>query len=209
MIALVDYELGNIGSVEKALRRVGCDLVLTQDAEVIRGADAIVVPGVGAFGDCMGHFDRLGLRDPVIEAIESGKPYLGICLGLQLLFEESEESPGVRGLGVLAGKVQLFRHSLKIPQIGWNEIRIKEPRPPHLADIEDGSHVYFVHSYHVAPEDESIVATTTDYGYEFCSAVRQGNLFASQFHPEKSQQVGLSILDNFRRAVAEVAGGAS
>ena len=209
MIALVDYELGNLGSVAKALKRVGCDAKMTQDPADIAAADAIVVPGVGAFGDCMGNIDRLGLRGPLVDAVESGKPYLGICLGLQLLFEESEETPGVKGLGVLKGNVQLFRHKLKIPQIGWNQISIKEPRPPHLESIEQGSHVYFVHSYHVVPDDEGIIATTTDYGYEFCSAVSSGTLFASQFHPEKSQQIGLQVLDNFRRMVAERAGAAS
>ncbi len=206
MIALVDYELGNLGSVDKALRRVGCDAQMTQDPAVIESAEAIVVPGVGAFGDCMSNIDRLGLREPLVNAVESGKPYLGICLGLQLLFETSEEAPGVKGLGVLKGSVRLFTHDLKIPQIGWNEISINDPRPPHLEGVEQGSHVYFVHSYHVVPDDESIIATTTDYGYEFCSAVSSGALFASQFHPEKSQHTGLHVLDNFRRMVEAGAG---
>jgi len=209
MIAIVDYELGNLGSVEKALLRVGCDARLTQDAGAILAADAIVVPGVGAFGDCMRNLNRLGLADVIRECIASGKPFLGICLGLQLLFEESEESPGVPGLGVFAGKVQLFRHSLKIPQIGWNQIRIEGAPPPHLAGVPDGSNVYFVHSFHVAPADERIIATTTDYGYEFASSVWSGNVFACQFHPEKSQHVGLRILENFRQEVGRRAGGAS
>lgn len=202
MIALVDYDLGNLGSVEKALRHVGCEIAVTQDPDVLRAADAVVVPGVGAFGDCMGNLTRLNLAEPILDALEAGKPYLGICLGLQVLFAESEESPGVPGFGVLAGKVRLFQHDLKVPQIGWNDIRIGEPRPPHLAGIPDGSYVYFVHSYHVVPEDESVVATVTDYGYDFVSAVWRDNLFACQFHPEKSQQVGLSILANFRDEVA-------
>ncbi len=208
MIAVVDYELGNLGSVEKALLRVGCDARLTQDPAAILAADAIVVPGVGAFGDCMRNLNRFGLADVIRECIASGKPFLGICLGLQLLFEESEESPGVPGLGVFAGKVQLFRHDLKIPQIGWNQIKVQGTPPPHLAGVPDGSNVYFVHSYHVSPADESIIATTTDYGYEFASSVWRDNVFACQFHPEKSQHIGLRILDNFRQEVARRAGGA-
>jgi glutamine amidotransferase len=209
MIAIVDYELGNLGSVEKALLRVGCDARLTQDAATILGAEAIVVPGVGAFGDCMRNLNRFGLAEVIRESIASGKPFLGICLGLQLLFEASEESPGVRGLGAFEGTVRLFRHSLKIPQIGWNQITVKSPPPPHLAGVPDGSNVYFVHSYHVVPSDPSIIATTTDYGYEFASSVRRDNVFACQFHPEKSQHVGLQILDNFRREVARRAGSAA
>ncbi|MBM3497791.1 MAG: imidazole glycerol phosphate synthase subunit HisH [Armatimonadetes bacterium] len=208
MIAIVDYELGNLGSVDKALRRVGCDARLTQEAESILAADGVVVPGVGAFGDCMRNLNRLGLAEVIRESIASGKPFLGICLGLQLLFEESEESPGVAGLGVFEGQVKLFRHDLKIPQIGWNQIKIHNTPPPHLADVPDGSNVYFVHSFHVVPADPNIVATTTDYGYEFVSSVRSGNVFACQFHPEKSQHIGLRILDNFRQEVARQAGGA-
>jgi len=208
MIAIVDYGLGNLGSVEKALLRVGCDARLTQDPATILGADGVVVPGVGAFGDCMRSLHRLGLAEVIKGSIDSAKPYLGICLGLQLLFEESEESPGVPGLGVLPGKVQLFRHDLKVPQIGWNQITIKGDPPPHLAGVPDGSHVYFVHSYHVAPTDQSLIATTTDYGYEFPSSVWRDNLFACQFHPEKSQHIGLRILENFRNEVARCAGGA-
>jgi glutamine amidotransferase len=208
MIAIVDYELGNLGSVEKALLRVGCDAQLTQDGDAILAAEGVVVPGVGAFGDCMRNLNRFGLASVIKESIASGKPFLGICLGLQVLFEESEESPGVAGLGVFAGKVQLFRHGLKIPQIGWNEITIKGSPPPHLAGVPDGSYVYFVHSYHVAPADESIIATTTDYGYEFVSSVRRDNIFACQFHPEKSQHIGLKILANFKDEVARRAGDA-
>jgi len=167
------------------------------------------VPGVGAFGDCMRSLTRFGLADVIREGIAAGKPFLGICLGLQVLFQESEESPGVPGLGVFAGKVQLFRHDLKIPQIGWNQIAIRGGPPPHLAGVPDRSYVYFVHSYHVVPADESIIATTTDYGYEFASSVWCDNVFACQFHPEKSQHVGLQILDNFRLEVARRAGGVS
>ncbi len=202
MIALVDYDLGNLGSVEKALRHVGCEMTVTQDPAMIRAADAVVVPGVGAFGDCMSNLTRLGLAEAVVDSVNAGKPYLGICLGLQVLFERSEESPGVAGLGLLSGTVKLFRHDLKVPQIGWNQIRLSGARPPHLAGIPDGANVYFVHSYHVVPDDDSVVSTVTDYGYDFASSVWRDNVFACQFHPEKSQQVGLKILRNFRDEVA-------
>ena len=193
MIALVDYDLGNLGSVEKALRHVGCEMTVTQDPAMIRAADAVVVPGVGAFGDCMSNLTRLGLAEAVVDSVNAGKPYLGICLGLQVLFERSEESPGVAGLGLLSGTVKLFRHDLKVPQIGWNQIRLSGARPPHLAGIPDGANVYFVHSYHVVPDDD---------GYDFASSVWRDNVFACQFHPEKSQQVGLEILRNFGDEVA-------
>ena len=195
-IAIVDYGLGNLGSVEKALRHVGADCYVTSAPEEVRAAAAVVLPGVGAFDDCMEGLLRTGLADAVVEAIEAGKPFFGICLGLQVLFEESEEAAVHRGLGILRGCVVRFRHELKIPQIGWNQIQIKR-RAPHLADIPDGAWVYFVHSYHVQPADEDVVATTTEYGYEFCSAVWRENIFATQFHPEKSQRVGLRILRNF------------
>jgi glutamine amidotransferase len=201
MIALVDYGMGNLGSVDKALRRVGCEVTVTQDPGLLRDAAAIVLPGVGAFGDCMTNLTRLGLGGPLADAISAGKPFLGICLGLQVLFEESEEAPGIAGLGVFAGKVERFRHDLKVPHIGWNQIVARGERPPHLDGVADGSYVYFVHSYYVAPTDNSIIATTTDYGYEFVSSVWRANLFASQFHPEKSQSIGLRVLENFRREV--------
>jgi glutamine amidotransferase len=201
MIALVDYGMGNLGSVDKALRRVGCEVTVTQDAGAVRDARAVVLPGVGAFGDCMKNLTALGLAQPVRDSLAAGKPFLGICLGLQVLFEESEEAPGVSGLGVLAGKVERFRHRLKVPHIGWNQITVRGERPPHLAGIADGSFVYFVHSYYVVPEDESVIATVTDYGYDFVSSVWRDNLFASQFHPEKSQAVGLRLLANFRDEV--------
>ncbi len=207
MIALVDYGMGNLGSVDKALRRVGCEVVVTQDPGAVRDAAAVVLPGVGAFGDCMANLKRFGLAQPVTDAITAGKPFLGICLGLQVLFEEGEEAPGVAGLGFFKGKVERFHHALKIPHIGWNQIVAPGERPPHLAGIADGSYVYFVHSYYVVPADPSIVATQTDYGYDFVSSVWQGNLFASQFHPEKSQAVGLQILRNFRDEVDRLGTG--
>ncbi|MGQ9730702.1 MAG: imidazole glycerol phosphate synthase subunit HisH [Candidatus Zipacnadales bacterium] len=207
MIAIIDYGLGNLGSVEKALLRVGCEVQLTQDAQVIRCASGVVLPGVGAFGDCMSNLMQLGLVEVIREYLEAGKPFLGICLGLQVLFDSSEESPEVPGLGVIPGRVQLFRHNLKVPQIGWNNLRIHEPSAPHLAGVPDGSYVYFVHSYHVVPEDSGVIATTTEYGYEFVSSVWRDGLFACQFHPEKSQHVGLKILANFRDLVARHGGG--
>lgn len=206
MIAIVDYELGNVGSVEKALRRVGCDVSLVQDPDTVLAAEAIVVPGVGAFGDCMRNLNRLRLADAIRQFIASGKPYLGICLGLQLLFEKSEEAPGIPGLGVFPGAVRLFRHQLKVPHIGWNQIRLRQPSCPFLEGVPDGTYVYFVHSYHVEPAENDIVATTTDYGYEFPSSIWKGNLFACQFHPEKSQHFGLKILHNFASKVAQQAG---
>ncbi len=204
MIALVDYGMGNLGSVDKALRRVGCDVRVTQDPGAVRDAPAVVLPGVGAFGDCMSNLTRLGLAQAVVDGIAAGKPFLGICLGLQVLFDESDEAPGVAGLGVLEGRVERFRHDLKVPHIGWNQIVVRGERPPHLEAIPDGSYLYFVHSYYVVPRDESVIATTTEYGYEFVSSVWRGNLFASQFHPEKSQSVGLQILENFSREVEQL-----
>lgn len=208
MIALIDYGMGNLGSVEKALRAVGCEPVITGDRRVLEEADGLVLPGVGAFDDCMagladergecleGLADK-GLVGPLKELVASGKPFLGICLGLQMLFETSEE--GRRpGLGIFPGRVERFKHSLKIPQIGWNQVWLKQD-VPHFAGVPDGSWFYFVHSYYVVPEDPSIVATTTEYGYEFCSAIWKDNVFACQYHPEKSQEVGLAVLANFRR----------
>ena len=198
MIAVVDYGMGNLGSVTKALRRVGCDATITSEASDVAAAGAVVLPGVGACGDCMDNLGRLGLIEPVKQAIAEGKPYLGICLGLQILFDESEEGGRVAGLGVLAGRVVRFRHNLKVPQIGWNQLSIR-PGVPYYDGVPDGSYVYFVHGSHVVPKDGSVIATTTDYGYEFVSSVYRGNVFATQFHPEKSQSVGLRILENFRR----------
>ena len=200
MIALIDYGMGNLGSVAKALAKVGCEARITDDAEVVADARAVVLPGVGAFDDCVKNLTDRGLDVAVKAAIEQGKPFLGICLGLQMLFEASEEGGKHPGLGIIPGKVVRFRHDLKIPQIGWNQISIRA-QAPHLSGVPDGSWVYFVHSYHVVPEDESIIATTTDYGYEFVSAVWKDNIFATQFHPEKSQAVGLKILESFASLV--------
>lgn len=200
MIALIDYGMGNLGSVANALRFIDCDFQVTSDPEVVASAQAAVLPGVGAFGDCMDNLRESGLIDPIREFIASERPFLGICLGLQLLFTEGEEMGRHAGLDVIPGRVIRFTHSLKIPQIGWNRVRMRQDCPQ-LEGIPDGAYVYFVHSYHVVPEDESVVATVTDYGYEFCSSIRRGNLFATQFHPEKSADVGLQILRNFARGV--------
>jgi glutamine amidotransferase len=199
-IAVIDYEMGNLRSVQKALERVGATAVVTRDPEVIMGASAAVLPGVGAFGTCMDNLSRYGLIEPVKVFVASGRPFLGICLGMQLLFDESEEFGPVRGLGILPGKVVRFAADptgkRKVPQMGWNALTIKQ-RAPHLAGLRDGAEVYFVHSYYPVPADPAVVATTTDYGGDFASSVWQDNVFACQFHPEKSQAIGLQILANF------------
>ena len=202
MIALIDYGAGNLASVRKALESQGLNVVVTCDANDIALADGIVVPGVGAFGEAIASLRRLALDEPIKEFIASGKPYLGICLGLQLLFTESDEGGRHLGLDVLPGRVRRFEPGLKVPHIGWNQIE-KKQECPHLEGIADGSYVYFVHSYYVEPEDESVIATTTDYGLDFTSSVIRGNLFASQFHPEKSQRIGLRIIRNFGELVEQ------
>ena len=189
--------MGNLGSVEKALQYVGCATVITSSPQQLEQASGIVLPGVGAFDDCMRGLRDGGLEDPLREMIAGGKPYLGICLGLQILFEQSEEGHEL-GLDIFPGQVVRFDHDLKIPQIGWNQVWPNQP-VPHLAGISPGSWFYFVHSYYVKPADESIIATTTEYGHELCSAVYQDNIFACQFHPEKSQSAGLKLLENFKQ----------
>jgi len=197
LIALIDYGMGNLGSVEKALQYVGCATVITSSPQQLAAASGIVLPGVGAFDDCIRGLRERGLVEPLRELMAAGKPYLGICLGLQMLFEQSEEGQEP-GLGIFPGQVVRFDHNLKIPQIGWNQVWPNQP-VPHLAGISPGSWLYFVHSYYVKPADESIIATTTEYGYEFCSAVYRDNIFACQFHPEKSQAAGLKLLENFKQ----------
>ncbi len=198
MVALVDYGMGNLRSVEKALTRVGAGVRIVTGPDEVRAAGKLVLPGVGAFGDCLKNLARQNLIEPVREFIGSGKPFLGICLGMQGLFESSDEAPGVAGLGVLAGTVpRLAVNGLKVPHMGWNRLRIARRDCPLLAGIEDGSFVYFVHSYYCAPKDAGVVCATTDYGVEFCSMLWAGNVYATQFHPEKSQAVGLKLLENF------------
>jgi glutamine amidotransferase len=200
MIAIIDYGMGNLRSVQKGFERVGCAAAVTRDADAIARAAGVVLPGVGAFGACMDNLRAYGLVDVVRRVVERGTPFLGICLGLQLLFEESEEFGPVPGLGILRGRVVRFRDrddpELRIPHMGWNQIRARQA-PRALRGIADGAFVYFVHSYYVEPADPAVVATTTDYGGEFVSAIARDNLFACQFHPEKSQRIGLEILRNF------------
>lgn len=210
MIAIIDYDMGNLRSVQKGFERVGHRSIVTRNLKDISNASHVVLPGVGAFKDCMDNLKNYGLVEPIWSAIQSGKPFLGICLGLQLLFSESEEFGNHRGLNVIKGKVVRFSFErskgvlpyaptgseLKIPHMGWNDIKIKN-RPPVLQNIADGSYLYFVHSYYVAPEDKGVIATTTSYGIEFASSVWKENIFACQFHPEKSQKTGLRILKNF------------
>ncbi|MFQ5586976.1 MAG: imidazole glycerol phosphate synthase subunit HisH [Thermodesulfobacteriota bacterium] len=203
MIAIIDYDMGNLRSVQKGFERVGHDAAVTREPGEIGDASHVVLPGVGSFRECMENLNRYNLIEPLLKAIESGKPFLGICLGLQLLFTESDEFGSSKGLDIIKGRVVRFPRELreenpeiKIPHMGWNDIHIKR-RPPILDGIEDGSFLYFVHSYYVAPEDEGVVATATDYGIEFTSSIWRENIFACQFHPEKSQTVGLRLLRNF------------
>lgn len=198
MIALLDYDAGNIKSVEKALISLGQEVVLTSDREVILSADKVVLPGVGSFGDAMGHLKERGLDSVIKEVCKNGTPFLGICLGLQLLFEESEETPGVEGLGILKGKILRIpdEGGLKVPHIGWNSLEY--PNKGRLyKGVDEGSYVYFVHSYYLKAADPSIVVAKTSYGVDIDASVECGNIFACQFHPEKSSSVGLSILKNF------------
>jgi glutamine amidotransferase len=198
-IAIIDYGMGNLRSVQKGFARVGVAAEVTRDAARIAAAPGVVLPGVGAFGACMDNLRALGLLDTVRRAATDGRPFLGICLGMQVLFEESEEFGPVSGLGVFPGRCVRFRAAdptLRVPHMGWNQIHARQSLPQ-LAGIGDGAAVYFVHSYHVVPGDPALIATTTDYGGEFVSAIACGHLFACQFHPEKSQRVGLRLLANF------------
>lgn len=196
-IAIVDSGSGNLRSVERALASVGGKPVVTGDPDAVRRAQRIVVPGQGAFADCMSSMRKSGLAEALIEAVAGGTPYFGICLGLQILFDESDEHGPVPGLGILPGRVIRFSPSeLKVPHMGWNNIHGHSDEPM-LRGIDESDQVYFIHSYYAVPEEKGDIALTSDYGGEFCAAVRRGNLFACQFHPEKSQAVGLRILQNF------------
>jgi len=198
MIAIIDYGMGNLRSVQKAFEKVGYTALVTSDPGEVRKAAKVVLPGVGAFEDAMAELRRRDLVGPVREAIDSGKPFLGICLGLQLLFDVSLENGRHQGLGVLRGEVVRFSlpPEYSIPHMGWNQLQIRR-NAPILEGIEEGSHFYFVHSYYVVPQDAQLTATQTDYPEPFCSMVWRGNLFATQFHPEKSQAVGLRMLRSF------------
>jgi glutamine amidotransferase len=197
-IAIIDYQMGNLRSVQKGFEKVGHPATITSDPEQLAAADKIVLPGVGAFGDAMAELQRRGLVEPIRAAVASGKPFLGICLGLQLLFDVGYEGGEFAGLGILRGKVMRFDlpPEYKVPHMGWNRGTIKR-RAPVLEGIEDGAYFYFVHSYHAVPDDPGVIAIETDYGGPFCAAVWRDNIFATQFHPEKSQETGLKLLKNF------------
>jgi glutamine amidotransferase len=202
MITVVDYGMGNLRSVAKALEKVGLQVKVSSDPEDIKNAEGIVVPGVGAFGDAMHNLRRLDLLDPVLDSIKEGKPYLGICLGLQILFEYGYEFGEHEGLGVLRGKVIRFenKEGFKVPHMGWNQVWIKQ-KEGLFSGIKNGEYFYFVHSFYAVPSDSRDTASTTDYSVEFCSAVQKENIWAVQFHPEKSQKAGLKILQNFKNFV--------
>jgi glutamine amidotransferase len=200
MIALIDYGMGNLLSVSKALESVGGNIEIVDNGSDLEKADAIVLPGVGNFGDGMEHLKSRNLADVVINSIKAGKPYLGICLGMQMLLEESEEAPGVKGLGVYKGKVVRFPDGTeKVPHMGWNSISIKQQNT-NLEGVPENSYFYFVHSFYAKPEDKSITIASCDYILEFAAAIGKDNVFATQFHPEKSQNKGISILTNFVRS---------
>lgn len=203
MIAVIDYGVGNLFSVEKALAALGADVRVTSDEDAIRAADKIVLPGVGAFGDCMKNLEASGLIPVLMESVEAGKPLLGICVGLQILFDGSEESPGVRGLGLIPGMVKKIQApGLKVPHMGWNSLTIRKPRQETdlFKGLGEKPYVYFVHSYHAVPEDASVITSVTEYGEQLTASVAKGNIQATQFHPEKSGDVGLHILKNFIEA---------
>lgn len=200
MIAIIDYGVGNLFSVEKAFAALGADARVTNDENIIRQAEKIVLPGVGAFGDCMKNLEESGLIPVLKESIAVGKPLLGICVGLQILFDGSEESPGAKGLGLIHGMVKKINApGLKVPHMGWNSIKVREQREPIdlFKGLSDKPYVYFVHSYHAVPDDKSVITATTEYGETLTAAVALGNIQATQFHPEKSGDVGLAILKNF------------
>jgi glutamine amidotransferase len=198
MIAIIDYGMGNLRSVQKGFEKVGHQAVVTSDPAAVARAAKIVLPGVGAFEDAIAELRRQDLVQPVREAIDSGKPFLGICLGLQLLFETSYENGAHAGLGILKGDVVRFElpREYSIPHMGWNQLEIRRPAPI-FHGLAPGTYVYFVHSYYIVPKDAEVIATETDYGGWFCSSIWRGNIFATQFHPEKSQADGLKMLKNF------------
>ena len=198
MIAIIDYDAGNLKSVEKALQSIGEDTIVSRDREEILRADKVILPGVGSFGDAMQKLRDYKLDEVIKEVTESGKPFLGICLGLQLLFERSEETPGVEGLGILKGEILRIpdHEGLKIPHMGWNSLHLQNDGRL-FRGIPEETYVYFVHSYYLQADDEDIVAATTEYGVKIHAAVEKDNIFACQFHPEKSSTVGLQILKNF------------
>lgn len=221
MIAIIDYGMGNLRSVQKGFEKMGHVADVTRDAQKIEAAAGVVLPGVGAFAACMNGLAECGLVETVRRVVEHGTPFLGICVGMQILFSESIEFGRVKGLDILKGTVRRFDlatlHGNKIPHMGWNQLDMEHlkngplehpgQRPPHLDGIEEGASVYFVHSYYAVPDDPAIIATTTEYGTSFASSVWSGNVFATQFHPEKSQAIGLRILANFGNLVKDHTSG--
>ncbi len=198
MIAIIDYDAGNIKSVEKALQKLGQEVVITRDAETILNADKVILPGVGAFGDAMANLKKYHLDEVIYQVVENEIPFLGICLGLQLLFEKSDESKGVPGLGILKGEICRIpdQPDLKIPHMGWNSLHLQNDGRL-FRGIKENAYVYFVHSYYLKAEEEEIVKATTQYSTHIHASVEKGNVFACQFHPEKSSDVGMQILKNF------------
>ena len=198
MIAIIDYQMGNLRSVQKGFEKVGHQATITCDPAVLARADKVVLPGVGAFGDAMAELKRRDLVEPIRQAVDSGKPFLGVCLGLQLLFDVGYENGRHEGLGIVPGEVVRFElpSEYKVPHMGWNQLAILRESPL-LAGLESGVYCYFVHSYYVVPQDRAVIAAETSYSAPFCAAIWRDNLFATQFHPEKSQQDGLRMLKNF------------
>lgn len=198
MIAIIDYDAGNLKSVEKALLRVGAEPVVTRDAKVILQADKVILPGVGAFGEAMEKLESFDLIEPIYKVVDKGTPFLGICLGLQLLFEYSEEKEGCKGLSLLKGGIKRIPDTpgLKVPHMGWNSLKVKEGAKL-FQNLPEEPYVYFVHSYYLQAEDPAIVAATTEYGVTVHASVEKDHIFACQFHPEKSGETGLAILKNF------------
>jgi glutamine amidotransferase len=210
LIAVIDYGMGNLRSVQKALEKIGSRAIIANTPEQVLDASSVILPGVGAFAKCMNNLGKLGLVDSIYRAIEAGKPFLGICLGLQILFTESEEFGNPKGLNIIKGRVIRFptnltgtdsnnpmpKVRLKVPHMGWNSLKFRK-RAPVYEHIDDGSYLYFVHSFYVVPEDENIISTTTTHGIDFTSSIWKDNIIAMQFHPEKSQRLGLQILKNF------------
>ena len=198
MIAIIDYQMGNLRSVQKAFESLGTEAVITSDATVLQQADKVVLPGVGAFEDAIKELRNRDLVSPIHDLVTSGKPFLGICIGLQLLFDVSYEGGEYEGLGIIAGEVQRFEIApeFKVPHMGWNQVNIEQASPI-LQGIDNNTYFYFVHSYYVVPSDPSVISLTSDYDGTFCAGICRDNLFATQFHPEKSQRAGLKLLQNF------------
>lgn len=205
LIAVLDYGIGNLRSAEKALQHVGADARLTADAGLVRDADAVVLPGVGAFGACMDAFRAAGLEQVTLDAVASGRPFLGICVGMQMLFSGSDEDPEHSGLGIIPGRVRWIPPGVKRPQMQWNQLHLLQPSDPIFTGLSEGSTwMYFVHSLHGVPDDPSVVAATTEYGGPLNVVFRRNNVVATQFHPEKSAHDGLRLLENFTRIAAGV-----